>query len=155
MNPTRRQLLLAAAGAAGGATLLAACNDDKDAQVHSNATDNVAKVDSDTGTGTALSAKAWTPGYAPLEQYGGGTDARSDIYSLGATLFALLAGKAPPSATDMAMAGSKQKAPLMSALKSAPPAVVKVIERAMQSMPEARYQSMAEKIGRASCRESV
>lgn len=48
MNPTRRQLLLAAAGAAGGATLLAACNDDKDAQVHSNATDNVAKVDSDT-----------------------------------------------------------------------------------------------------------
>jgi eukaryotic-like serine/threonine-protein kinase len=104
----------------------------------------IAKMDSGTMTGTALSAKALTPGYAPLEQYGGGTDARSDIYSLGATLFALLAGKAPPSATDMAMAGSKQKAPLMGAIKSAPPAVVKVIERAMQSMPEARYQSMAE-----------
>ncbi len=104
----------------------------------------IAKVDAGTATATAVSAKALTPGYAPLEQYGGGTDARSDIYSLGATLFALLTGAIPPTATDMAMSASKQRTPLTGSLKTAPPRVAKVIERAMQSLPQSRFQSMAE-----------
>ena len=44
-----------------------------------------------------------TPEYAPPEQYGKQgqtTDPRSDIYSLGATLYHALAGQAPPSASD-------------------------------------------------------
>lgn len=41
----------------------------------------IAKVDTDTAT--VLSAVALTPGYAPLEQYHGGTDERSDIYAVG------------------------------------------------------------------------
>ena len=40
-----------------------------------------------------------TPGYAPPEQYpgGSGTDTRSDIYALGGTLFFALTGQEPPS----------------------------------------------------------
>jgi serine/threonine protein kinase len=46
---------------------------------------------------TTIGAKAVTPGYSPPEQYGGGTtDARSDIYALGATVYHLLTGHHPP-----------------------------------------------------------
>ena len=40
-----------------------------------------------------------TPGYAPPEQYpgGSGTDARSDVYALGATLYFAITGHEPPS----------------------------------------------------------
>ena len=45
---------------------------------------------------TSRSVRGFTPVYASLEQIlGHGTDARSDIYSLGATLYHLLAGVAP------------------------------------------------------------
>jgi serine/threonine protein kinase len=46
--------------------------------------------------GTTTGAMAVSPGYSPPEQYGhGSTDARSDIYSLGATLYKLLTGVEP------------------------------------------------------------
>src|SRR3990172_3142832 len=45
---------------------------------------------------TTTGARAMTPGYSPPEQYGTArTDARTDVYSLGATLYAALTGIIP------------------------------------------------------------
>ena len=45
----------------------------------------------DANRATTVGAKAVTPGLSPLEQYGRGrTDARSDLYALGATMYLLL-----------------------------------------------------------------
>ena len=52
---------------------------------------------------TTVGARAVTPGYSPPEQYGQGkTDQRSDVYSLGATLYTLLTGQEPPESVERA-----------------------------------------------------
>ena len=54
-------------------------------------------------TGSTSSIFGYTPSYAPLEQIqGAGTDTRSDIYSLAATLYHLLSGKKPVDALTRA-----------------------------------------------------
>ena len=59
-----------------------------------------------SGQNTRTLVSALTPQYAPPEQYTGGTDQRSDLYSLAATLYQSLSGQAPASATDQ-LAGIK------------------------------------------------
>ena len=50
---------------------------------------------------TTTGARAMTPGYSPPEQYGTArTDPRTDVYSLGATLYASLTGIIPEDGLD-------------------------------------------------------
>ena len=57
---------------------------------------------------TTVGAKAYTPGFAPPEQYGQGrTDPRTDIYAFGATLYNLLTNKVPSDGLQRAMGQAK------------------------------------------------
>jgi hypothetical protein len=92
---------------------------------------------------TTLGARAVTPGYAPPEQYGqGNTDARTDIYALGATLYNLLTGLDPLESVQR-IAGAQMKLahqvdPRVSAQ------VGQAIERSMRLEPSQRFNSTAE-----------
>jgi len=73
----------------------------------------------DANLQTTVGARAVTPGYSPPEQYGqGATDAQSDIYSLGATLYTLLTGKQPPESVYI-LADSRHTPPTIRALNPA------------------------------------
>ncbi len=56
-----------------------------------------------SGQSTYTGARAGSPGYAPPEQYIGGTTERSDIYSLGATLYYVLTAQIPPESPNRAI----------------------------------------------------
>ncbi len=78
-----------------------------------------------------------TPGYAPPEQYGKAqTDARADIYALGATLYQLFSGYDPAN-TPFALPPLHTRAPNVA------PHVQLAIERATKLDRDARYQTVA------------
>lgn len=84
-----------------------------------------------------------TTGYAAPEQYMGGTNPRTDVYGLGATLFTLLTGKTPPDALVRATR-SKGYDPLQSALilPAVPMSVVEIIRRAMSLSSDDRFETV-------------
>lgn len=86
---------------------------------------------------------------APEQALGEQIDSRSDIYSLGATLFTLIAGRPPftGSAYQMLMAHQMQDPPPVTQFNvTCPPAVVPVINKMLAKNPAARYQSADEVI---------
>ena len=108
-------------------------------------------------TGTS-SIFGYTPHYAPLEQIqGAGTDPRSDLYSLAATMYNLLTGQAPIDALTRAAAKiNDEPDPLLAAnivAPDVPPAVADVLTRAMAQNAGQRYPTATAM--RAALRDAV
>jgi eukaryotic-like serine/threonine-protein kinase len=98
---------------------------------------------------TAASIFGYTPNYAPLEQIQGlGTDARSDLYALGATIYHLMTGVKPPDALTRAAAlvnGQPDPlAPASVANPSVPPDVDNFLAKAMAQNRDQRYSTAAD-----------
>jgi eukaryotic-like serine/threonine-protein kinase len=96
------------------------------------------------GQATTTGARAMTPGYSPPEQYGTArTDPRTDIYSLGATLYAGLSGVIPEDGLARAM-DNVELTPLRKRNPIVSRKLANVIEKAMAIRPEDRFQSAQE-----------
>ncbi len=93
---------------------------------------------------TVTGARAMTPGYSPPEQYGTArTDVRSDIYSLGATLFSSLTAELPEDGLARAMNQT-----VLTPVRKYNPKVSRklagVIEKSLAVQPDDRYQTAEE-----------
>lgn len=87
-----------------------------------------------------------TPEYAPPEQYDakkGYTDARTDIYSLAATLYHALTGEAPPTVTEQVV-NPKSLLPPRQHRDDLSEVTERVIMKAMSLQPSQRFQNVAE-----------
>lgn len=102
----------------------------------------IAKVDK-TKTGTM--AKAVSQGFSPPEQYSSrsGTDTRSDVYALGATLYCLLTVTPPPDSFELAISG-RSIVPPGKINPSVPRQVEEVVLKAMALNRNQRYRHAGE-----------
>lgn len=92
---------------------------------------------------TTIGARAVTPGYSPIEQYGqGATDERTDLYALGATLYHLLTGLTPPESIQRMIRDTL--VPVQQANPQVSPGTAAAVERALQIDPARRFQSALE-----------
>jgi serine/threonine protein kinase/DNA-binding CsgD family transcriptional regulator len=91
----------------------------------------------------------YTPNYAPLEQiHGSGTDGRSDLYSLAATVYHLLTGETPVGALARATAILSGNAdplpPLQRFNPQVPQNLAAILMRTLSQNPNERPQNAAE-----------
>ncbi|HID84296.1 MAG TPA: serine/threonine-protein kinase [Anaerolineales bacterium] len=92
---------------------------------------------------TLTGAQAVTPGFSSPEQYGtsGHTDARSDLYSLAATLYMALTGVTPEDAFERLM-GTHSLTPIRELRPEVPPQLAAIIEQALALQREERPPSV-------------
>ncbi len=104
----------------------------------------LAKVYQSASQATTTGARAMTPGYSPPEQYGTArTDPRTDVYSLGATLYAALTGIIPEDGLARAM-DNAQLTPLRKRNSQISRKLAAAIEKAMAVDPSDRFQTAEE-----------
>ncbi len=85
-----------------------------------------------------------SPGYAAPEQYGGGTNPRTDMYGLGATFYTLLTGTVPIDAIARVTRskGIDPLVPVHLVVPSVPWATAMAIEKAMSISSDERFDSV-------------
>jgi serine/threonine-protein kinase len=100
---------------------------------------------------TQAGAVMGTPSYMPPEQAEGATaetDARADVFSLGAIVYEVLTGKVafegPTIPATILKVCYQEPDPLETVAPHLPPAVIAVVMRALRKAPGDRYQSVAE-----------
>jgi serine/threonine protein kinase/tetratricopeptide (TPR) repeat protein len=106
----------------------------------------LAKGVAEENTVSTLGNFVGTPEYASPEQFAGiATDIRSDLYSLGVTLWEMLSGKLPfrGSAAEL-MYQHQHAAPPNEKLSNAPAPVLALLEVLLAKDPKERFQSPAE-----------
>jgi serine/threonine protein kinase/WD40 repeat protein len=108
----------------------------------------LAKSELETASLTVAGDVVGTVGYMPPERFGGEGDARSDIYSLGATLYEMLALRPPFEDTDrrrlLRMVLDEDPAPLGRVAPAVPRDLGTVIRKAMAREPSRRYSTAAD-----------
>lgn len=97
---------------------------------------------------TTTAVRHASPGYGSPEHYGTGTNPRTDIYSLGATIYSLLTGHVPTDAfyrtTQMGSRGIDPLEPIHNYAPNVPSHLAEAIYRAMALDPEKRFPSVQE-----------
>lgn len=97
-----------------------------------------------TGSKTTAAASAFTPGYAPPEQYGmGRTDPRTDQFALASTLYALLTGQTPPDSMERLLGNASLTPPEAYRPDLSRP-VCEAIVRGMSLKPDDRFATIAD-----------